>query len=79
MTAPMVLDGPINCLAFEAYVTEVLVPTLKPDHVVVMDNLAAHKRAEVATAQVWPARTRVRRRWSEPRALSSDGESPGGI
>jgi len=40
------MDG----LAFEAYVTQVLVPTLKPDDVVVMDNLAAHKRAEVAIA-----------------------------
>jgi hypothetical protein len=45
MTAPMVLDGPIDGLAFEAYVTQVLVPTLKPDDIVVMDNLAAHKRS----------------------------------
>jgi len=50
MTAPMVLDGPIDGLAFEAYVTQVLVPTLKPDDIVVMDNLAAHKRVEVAIA-----------------------------
>jgi transposase len=50
MTAPMVLDGPMDGLAFEAYVTQVLVPTLKPDDIVVMDNLAAHKRAEVAIA-----------------------------
>src|SRR3954468_5932508 len=46
----MVLDGPIDGLAFEAYVTQVLAPTLKPDDIVVMDNLAAHKRAEVAIA-----------------------------
>jgi hypothetical protein len=26
------------------------VPTLKPDDIVVMDNLAAHKRAEIAIA-----------------------------
>ena len=50
MTAPMVLDGPMDGLAFEAYVTQVLVPTLKPDDIVVMDNLAAHKRAEVTIA-----------------------------
>jgi len=50
MTATMVLDGPMDGLAFEAYVTQVLVPTLKPDDIVVMDNLAAHKRAEVAIA-----------------------------
>ena len=50
MTAPMVLDGPMDGLAFEAYVTQVLVPALKPGDIVVMDNLAAHKRAEVAIA-----------------------------
>ena len=50
MTAPMVLDGPMDGLAFEAYVTQALVPTLKPGDIVVMDNLAAHKRAEVAIA-----------------------------
>ena len=48
MTAPMVLDGPMDGSAFEAYVTQVLVPTLRPGDIVVMDNLAAHKRAEVA-------------------------------
>ena len=52
MTAPMVLDGPMDGLAFEAYVTQVLVPTLKPGDIVVMDNLAVqHKRAEVAVGQ----------------------------
>ena len=50
MTAPMVLDGPMDGQAFEAYVTQVLVPTLKPDDIVVMDNLAAHKRAEIVLA-----------------------------
>jgi transposase len=50
MTAPMVLDRPMDGLAFEAYVTQVLVPTLKPDDIVVMDNLAAHKRADVVLA-----------------------------
>ena len=47
MTAPMVLDGPMNSDAFEAYVDQVLAPTLQPGDVVVMDNLAPHKRAEV--------------------------------
>jgi transposase len=50
MTAPMVLDGPMDGLAFEAYVTQVLVPTLRPGNIVVMDNLAAHKRTEIAIA-----------------------------
>ena len=48
--APWVLDGPINGESFLLYVEQVLVPTLKPGDIVVMDNLAAHKRAEVAIA-----------------------------
>lgn len=47
LTAPMVLDGPMDGLAFEAYVKEVLVPTLTPGDIVVMDNLPAHKRVEI--------------------------------
>lgn len=47
MVAPMVLDGPINGDWFEAYVTQVLVPELRPGDIVVMDNLSSHKRASV--------------------------------
>ena len=43
ITAPCVLDGPINRLSFEAYVEQVLVPTLKPRDIVIMDNLNSHK------------------------------------
>lgn len=50
MTAPMVLDGPMDGPAFEAYVAQVLLPTLRPGDIVVMDNLAAHKRPEVGNA-----------------------------
>jgi transposase len=50
MTAPMVLDGPINALAFQAYVEQVLVPTLSPGDIVVMDNLGSHKGAAVRAA-----------------------------
>jgi len=47
MVAPMVLDGPINGDWFDAYVTQVLVPELKPGDVVIMDNLSSHKRVAV--------------------------------
>lgn len=47
MTAPMVLDGPMNGAAFKAYVGQVLAPTLKPGDIVVMDNLSAHKHADI--------------------------------
>ena len=41
--APMVLDGPMDRLSFEAYVAQVLIPELPADAIVVMDNLSAHK------------------------------------
>jgi len=44
MVAPLVIDGPINGEWFEAYVSQVLVPTLKPGDVVILDNLSCHKR-----------------------------------
>jgi transposase len=43
LTAPMVLDGPINGESFRAWVQQFLLPTLKPGDVVVMDNLPAHQ------------------------------------
>lgn len=47
MTAPMILDGPMNGAAFHAYVEQVLAPTLRPGDIVVLDNLPAHKPAVV--------------------------------
>jgi transposase len=44
LVAPLVLDGPINAAAFEAYVEQFLAPALKPGDIVIMDNLASHKR-----------------------------------
>ena len=50
LVAPMVLDGPINLYAFQAYVDQVLVPELSPGDIVVMDNLSSHKRPAVRHA-----------------------------
>ena len=50
MMAPMVLDGPMNGAAFQAYVEQVLAPTLRPGDIVVLDNLPAHKPAAVRQA-----------------------------
>ena len=50
LTAPMVLDGPMNGDAFRSYVEQVLVPTLRPGDIVVMDNLPAHKPVAVRQA-----------------------------
>jgi len=46
----MTLNGPMNAVAFCAYVEQVLAPTLKPGDIVVMDNLPAHKGAAVRNA-----------------------------
>ncbi len=43
MTAPFVLDGPMDGEAFLVYVRQILVPTLKSGDIVIMDNLPAHK------------------------------------
>lgn len=41
--AALAVEGAADRLAVEAYVGEVLVPTLRPGQVVVLDNLSAHK------------------------------------
>jgi transposase len=43
LTAPCVIDGPINGQSFLAYIEQVLVPTLRPGDIVVFDNLGSHK------------------------------------
>jgi len=43
ITAPLLLDGPMNGLTFKAYVEQMLAPTLKPGDIVVMDNVSVHK------------------------------------
>ena len=50
LTATAVFDGPIDSATFHAYIEQVLVPTLRPGDVVVLDNLAAHKQPEVRVA-----------------------------
>ena len=50
IVAPLVLDGPINGIAFQAYVDQVLVPELEPGDIVVMDNLGSHKGAGIRAA-----------------------------
>ena len=50
MIAPLVVDGPITGDIFVAYIQQHVVPLLKPGDVVVRDNLACHKRADVRIA-----------------------------
>ncbi len=50
VSAPCVIDGPINGQSFLAYVEQFLLPTLKPGDIVIMDNLGSHKGAAVRQA-----------------------------
>ena len=50
ITAPCVIDGPINGETFTAYVEQFLVPTLAAGDIVIMDNLGSHKGAAVRAA-----------------------------
>lgn len=42
-TACMTIEGATDTAVFQAYVREILVPSLRPNDIVVMDNLAPHK------------------------------------
>ena len=50
LTAPFVIDAPMDRRIFETYVETQLAPTLKPGDVVVLDNLPAHKSAAAEQA-----------------------------
>jgi transposase len=45
--APCVIDGPINGHSFLAYIEQLLVPTLRPGDIIIIDNLGSHKGAAV--------------------------------
>lgn len=47
LTAPLVLDGPMNREAFLVYIDKVLGPSLRPGDIIVIDNLPAHKGDKV--------------------------------
>jgi hypothetical protein len=48
--APCVIDGPINGESFLACVEQMLVPTLRPGDIVIIDNLGSHKGKTVRRA-----------------------------
>jgi len=79
--APMVLDGAMDRLSFEAYVAQCLVPELPEKAIVVMDNLSAHKSAVIAKliedagATLWylppysPDYNPIEQMWSKVKAM----------
>jgi transposase len=50
ITAPCVFDGAINGERFRADVEQMLAPSLRPDDIVLLDNLSSHKTAGIAEA-----------------------------
>ena len=50
LTAPAVFDGPLDHDTFLAYVGQVLVPTLRPGDIVVLDHLVIHKHPAARAA-----------------------------
>jgi transposase len=58
VTAPVVFPGATDTPAFQSYVEQVLVPALKPEDVVIWDNLQPHK-AQAVMAAVERAGARV--------------------
>jgi len=50
LTAPCVVDGPINGVIFRAYVEQFLVPQLRPGDIVVLDNLGSHRAPAIRGA-----------------------------
>lgn len=80
-TALMVIEGATDAAVFRAYVKHVLLPTLRPGEIVVLDNLSSHKSPEVrelieaAGAQLWflppysPDLNPIEKMWSKVKAI----------
>jgi len=50
IAAPCVIDGPIDGESFLAYVEQILVPTIEPGDIIILDNLGSHKGKAVRRA-----------------------------
>lgn len=50
LSAPWVIPGAMDRIAFDLYVQTQLVPTLRPGDVVILDNLSVHKSAMAEAA-----------------------------
>jgi transposase len=49
LTAPWIIDRPMNRVIFDTYVETQLAPTLSPGDVVILDNLRVHKSMRAAS------------------------------
>ena len=74
--APCLFDGPINGERFLAYVEQFLVPTLKRDDIVILDNLGSHKGKAVRAAVKPPVRAFCSFPNTRPTLIRSSSSSP---
>ena len=80
-TACMTIEGATDTAVFQAYVREILCPSLRPGDIVIMDNLSPHKNEQTvvliaaagATARFLPAYSPdlnpIEMMWSKIKAL----------
>jgi len=80
-TACMVVDGATDKDVFQAYVQHIILPTLKPSDIVILDNLSAHKNQETRDliesdgAELWflppytPDFNPIEKMWSKIKAI----------
>lgn len=80
-TACMVVDGATNKEVFQAYLSNILIPTLRSGDIVIMDNLSCHKNKEVKKmvesvgAQLWflppysPDLNPIEKMWSKIKSI----------
>ena len=80
-TACMVVDGATTKDIFKAYVENILLPTLRPGDIVVLDNLSSHKNQEIRDliesvgAELWflppysPDLNPIEKMWSKVKAI----------
>jgi len=50
--AVMTLEGAVDTIAFNAYVEHILLPTIRPGDVLVLDNLTAHRASRIEEVAV---------------------------
>jgi putative transposase len=74
--APCLFDGPINGERFLAYVEQFLVPALKPDDIVLADNLGSHKAKPFAGRSRPSARAFSSCPSTRPTSIRSSRSSP---
>ena len=76
LTAPWVIDAPMNRRLFETYVETQLAPTLRPGDMVILDNLSSHKSERAKAILKERGAWFTFRRLTAPTSIPSKWPSP---